>query len=89
MANSTSNCNGNVLTPTPPTPAGQQAQGQADHAGPEAQHALHGPVRLAGIGGPEDGGDPALAFEVEAWAHSSSAASSSAFLAASSAAASS
>ena len=36
---------------------GQQAQGKPDDAGVEPQHALHGHVGLAGIGGAEDGDD--------------------------------
>ncbi len=37
--------------------ARQQAQRQADHAGFVGQHAFDGEMGLAGIGGPQDGGD--------------------------------
>ena len=40
---------------------GEQAQGQPDHAALVAEHALDGQMRLAGIGGPEDGRDAARA----------------------------
>ena len=41
--------------------ARQQAQRQADHAGGMRQHALDGEMGLAGIGGPEHGGDAGAA----------------------------
>ena len=41
--------------------AGEQAQGQADHAAVMAEHALDGEMGLAGIGGAEHGGHAARA----------------------------
>ena len=40
---------------------GEQTQRQADHAALVAEHALDRQMRLAGIGGPEHGGDAARA----------------------------
>ena len=39
--------------------ARQKTQRQADHAGLMRQHPLYGEMRLAGVSGAEDGGDPA------------------------------
>ena len=39
--------------------AGEQAQGKADHARAVTEHAFHGEMGFAGVGGAENGGNAA------------------------------